>query len=393
MIHRRLDDRLPGFRGLRYLVVGAGFFGAVIAERIAREKGLRVAVLEKRGHVGGNSHSEADPATGIEVHPYGSHIFHTRIGRVWDYVNRFGSFNAYRHRVLARYRDGVYPMPVSLWTINRFYGTDFTPAQAEAHLRAEIARAGIRHPANLEEKAISLVGRPLYEALIRGYTAKQWGRDPRDLPAHVIERLPVRFGYKTDYFDDPWQGVPLDGYGALFDRILSHEKIDVYLGTDFFDVRHLVPDDCRVVYTGQVDRYLDYRFGELRWRSLRFEREALPVRDFQGTAVMNFAEESVPYTRIHEFRHLHEERGRPPDRTVVMREYSRTWRRGEDPSYPVDTPGDRETLARYLAECAKEDRLILGGRLGTYRYLDMDRTIDAALSTYEEKIRDAEEPA
>lgn len=373
--------------GLKYLVVGAGFFGAVIAERIAADLGERVLVVEKRPHIGGNSYSEDDPETGIECHLYGSHIFHTSDEAVWRYINRFAGFNAYRHKVLTRYGDRVYLMPINLATINSFYGLDLSPTEAEAFIREEIAKERIADPKNLEEKAVSLVGRPLYEAFVKGYTLKQWETDPRELPADIITRLPFRFSYKGDYFNDPWQGIPLVGYAALFRNLLSHPNIEVRLDTDFFAIRHLVPEGCRVVFTGPVDRFFDYRFGTLAWRGLRFEKEVVAVGDFQGTSVMNYAESSVPFTRIHEFRHYHDERTYPADKTVIFREFSLTARQGQDPYYPVNTKADRETYALYQAAAAALPGVTFGGRLGNYLYLDMDKTIAAALKTYREQFR------
>ena len=231
-----------------------------------------------------------------------------------------------------------------------------------------------------------MIGRPLYQALVRGYTEKQWGRHPRSLPPDIIARLPVRFDNRSGYFSDRRQGIPLEGYGRLFGKMLSHRNIDVCLNTDFFEIRNLVPKTCRIIYTGPVDRYFDYAYGRLRWRGLRFEREILSVGDFQGTAVMNYAAKSVPFTRIHEFRHLHPERAYIPDRTVIAREYPGECGPGEDPAYPVNTDGDREALARYLAGQEKFCRVIFGGRLGTYRYLNMDQTVKGALETYASKI-------
>lgn len=375
------------FKNLKYLVVGSGFFGSVIAERIAADKKERVLVVEKRGHIGGNSFSEDDPETGIECHVYGTHIFHTSNRAVWEYVNRFGGFNHYRHRVLSRYGGRVYSMPINLATINSFYGSDKGPSEAEEFLKAEASKENIRNPSNLEEKAVSMIGRPLYEAFVRGYTVKQWGTDPKDLPAGIITRLPLRFNYKDDYFDDPWQGIPVDGYGALFDKILRHERIDVLLGTDYFDIRHMVPEDCLTVYTGPLDRFFEYRFGALGWRTLAFEREACPVKDFQGTSVMNYAEASVPYTRIHEFRHLHPERRYADSATTIYREYSRDGSGGSDPYYPINTARDRDMLKLYT-ECAERTpNTVFGGRLGSYRYLDMDKAIESALSTYDDVIK------
>jgi UDP-galactopyranose mutase len=372
---------------LKYLVVGAGFFGAVIAERLAAGRGERVAVIDRKPHIGGNSFSAADPATGIECHCHGSHIFHTANREVWDYLNRFTTFNSYRHRVLTHYGGAVYQMPINLATLNKFYGKTMTPAQAAALLAAETASFNGANPASLEEKAIAQIGVPLYEAFIRGYTRKQWETDPRELPAGIINRLPVRFSYKSDYFNDPWQGIPLDGYHALFDRLLAHPLITVHLDTDFFAVREQLPRDCTIVYTGPIDRFFDYRFGRLGWRTLDFEKEVLPLGDYQGTTVMNYAEETVPYTRIHEFRHYHEERSYPLDRTVIYREYSRTPRDGDELYYPINTAVDRSLLALYQEECRKTPDVIFGGRLGSYQYLDMDKSVAAALDLYERRLK------
>lgn len=377
-----------GFDGLQYLVVGAGFFGSVVAERIARDLGARVMVIDKRGHIGGNSYSSPDPETGIECHRYGSHIFHTSNRGVWDYLARFTDFNGYRHKVLTRYRDKTYIMPINLSTVNALYNLDLTPAQAAAFVREEAAREGISAPANLEEKAISLVGRPLYEAFIRGYTIKQWQTDPRDLPESIITRLPVRSSHHYDYFDDRWQGIPWDGYGALFGRMLDHPQIEVRLDTDYFDLRDRIPPECTVIYTGPIDRYFDYRFGVLGWRTLRFEQEVAPTGDFQGTAVVNYADPETPFTRVHEFRHYHPERsGYPADRSVIYREYSLPCGREEDPYYPINTACDRDMYQLYRQAAELLPNTLFGARMGTYRYLDMDKVIEQALDLYENNIR------
>lgn len=379
--------------GIKYLVVGAGFFGAVVAERIANDLGERVLVIDRRTHIGGNSYSEPDSETGIEVHRYGSHIFHTRHGEVWEYVTRFSGFNTYRHKVLTRFGDRVFRMPINLSTINDFYGLSLSPSEAREFLRSETAREGILEPANLEEKAVASIGRPLYEAFIKGYTHKQWERDPRELPASIISRLPVRFSYNDDYFSDPWQGIPTIGYGALFRRLLAHERIEVRLGLDFFDIREQIPAGCSVIYTGPIDRFFDYRHGQLGWRTLRFESEVLPVEDHQGTAVMNYADADVPYTRVHEFRHYHPERSHPDDRTVIFREYSTGRDAAADPYYPVNAAEDRRKLELYQAEAGRLPDVLFGGRLGEYRYLDMDQTILSALKMYDERIRPARRSA
>ena len=376
--------------GLKYLVVGAGFYGAVIAERIGSVLGEKVLVIDKRDHIGGNSWSEIDPATGIEVHKYGSHIFHTAHEPTWAYINRFTRFNTYRHRVLTTYRGKVHTMPINLMTINSYYGINLRPGEVAEFLAGEIRRLNLGpNPANLEEKALSLVGRPLYEAFIRGYSMKQWGRDPRELPASIIARLPVRNRYDDAYFDDPHQGIPVEGYAAIFRKILAHPLIDVQLGVDFFELRARVPAETRVIYTGPLDRFFDYKHGVLGWRTLRFEREVVEVADYQGTSVMNYADEEIPFTRIHEFKHYHPERKyleRNPQ-TVLFREYSLPAGRDMTPYYPVNSAEDSAMLERYKLERDRQPNVIFGGRLGSYKYVDMDVTIAAALKTFDDKIR------
>lgn len=277
-------------------------------------------------------------------------------------------------------------MPVNLSTINEFYGKTMTPCEVADFMALEIAKAGCVDPANLEEKAVSLIGFPLYDAFIRGYTKKQWGIDPKELPADIITRLPVRFNYKSDYFNDPWQGIPLDGYQKLFARILDHPRIEVALGVDYFHIRDKIPNSCTIIYTGPIDRFFDYRFGRLGWRTLTFEKDVLSVNDFQGTSVMNFPDEHVPFTRIHEFRHYHEERPYPLDRTVIYREFSRSCREMDNPYYPINTDRNRSILSMYQTASESESRVIFGGRLGMYRYFDMDKTIAAALEIFDERI-------
>jgi UDP-galactopyranose mutase len=371
---------------IRHLVVGAGFFGAVIAEHLARDRGARVVVIDRGLHVGGNCYSEIDPDTGIEYHRFGTHIFHTGNPRVWSYIRRFTEFNGYRHQVLAVYRDRVYQMPINLETINAFYGVNLRPFEVDGFLAAEVAKKTVGEPRNLEEKAVSVVGRPLYEAFIRGYTEKQWGRDPRTLPASIIQRLPFRRNFDESYYFDPWQGIPADGYTAVFRRLLDHPSIDVYLGVDYRDIRHRVSPRCLVVYSGSVDRFFDYRHGRLKCRTLTFEKEVLPVGDYQGTAVMNYPEPEVPYTRIHEPRHLHPERPYPADRTVIFREYPRL-DRDDNPYYPVGSVENERLLARYAEERRRAPNVVFGGRMGDFRYYDMDKTIEKAMETYEQVVR------
>jgi UDP-galactopyranose mutase len=374
------------------VVVGSGFFGLTVAERVATELGLNVLVLDRRSHIGGNAYSEPEPATGIEVHRYGAHLFHTSTPKVWDYVNRFTRFTDYQHRVYTNHRGEVYPLPINLGTINQFFRTALGPAEAKALITEQAAEFRAEEAANLEEKAISLIGRPLYEAFIRDYTAKQWQTDPRELPAEVISRLPVRYTYDNRYFNDTYEGLPVDGYTAWLERMADHPRIEVRLDTDFFDAAQPVNQastvgSVPVVYTGPVDRYFDYAEGALSWRTLDFEQEVLDIGDFQGTPVMNYADADVPYTRIHEFRHFHPEREYPTDRTVVVREFSRFAERTDEPYYPVNTPADRERLLQYRELMRGERDVWFGGRLGTYQYLDMHMAIGSALSMFENKLK------
>lgn len=372
---------------VKYLVVGSGFFGSTIAERIANDKGETVVVLEKRNHIGGNCFSTVDEETGIEYHKYGTHIFHTSNEKVWQYINRFCTFNSYRHKVLTQYKNRVYQMPINLSTINFFYGLNLKPFEMGNFLNNMIEKEKIERPSNLEEKAISLIGKSLYEAFIYGYTIKQWGICPKELPENILNRLPVRNNYKSDYFDDFWQGVPLGGYGSIFEKMLVNKNIIVYLNIDFFDVKHLISNDCCIIYTGPVDRFFEYKYGKLGWRSLTFEKEILPVCDFQGTSVMNYADVSVPYTRIHEFKHLHEERNYSSNKTLIFKEYPKNADYNDDPYYPINTNRDKEIYQKYSEASSNEKNVIFGGRLGSYKYLDMDKAVLCALETYEGKIK------
>jgi len=368
------------------VVVGSGFFGLTVAERVAGRLGRRVVVLERRPHLGGNAYSEDEPQTGIEVHRYGAHLFHTSNRRVWDYVRQFTEFTSYQHRVFSVSKGQVYPMPINLGTVCQYFGRHLTPDEARAMVRAQAGELAPSDVTNLEDRAISLIGRPLYEAFVRGYTEKQWQTDPRDLPPEIISRLPVRYTYNNRYFDDDFEGLPVDGYTAWLRRMAEHPGVDVVLGVDYLDVRGLVPAGTPVVYTGPLDRYFDDCEGKLGWRTLDFEQEVLPIGDFQGTSVMNYADTDVPWTRIHEFRHFHPERDYPADRTVVVREYSRRADRGDEPYYPINTPQDRAVLARYRERAAREPDVYFGGRLGTYQYLDMHMAIASALSLFDNTL-------
>jgi len=369
-------------------VVGSGFFGLTVAERCANDLGLRVLILERRDHIGGNAYSEAEPQTGIEIHRYGAHLFHTSNARVWEYVNRFTTFTGYQHRVFSVYKGRVYPLPINLATICEYFGSVMSPDEARALVAGQSAEVPPGSAANLEEQAISLIGRPLYEAFIRGYTYKQWQTDPTDLPAEIITRLPVRYTFNNRYFSDTFEGLPTDGYTAWLERMADHKNIEVRLGTDFAELRSSLLGNVPVVYTGPLDAYFGYAAGDLGWRTLDFDVEVLPTGDFQGTPVMNYADEDVPFTRIHEFRHFHPERDwYPKDKTVIMREYSRLAGHGDEPYYPINTGADRARLLNYREMAEREPGVFFGGRLGTYKYLDMHMAIGSALSMYDNHIR------
>ncbi len=369
------------------VVVGSGFFGLTIAERCANELGLRVLVLERRHHIGGNAYSEPDPDTGIEVHVYGAHLFHTSNERVWEYVNRFTSFTGYQHRVFANVGGQVYSFPMNLGMIGQFFGRYFTPDEARALIAEQASEIATADATNLEEKAISLIGRPLYEAFVKGYTAKQWQTDPKDLSADIITRLPVRYTFDNRYFNDKYEGLPVDGYTAWLERMADHPNIEVRLETDFLQHREEYVGKVPVVYTGPVDEYFGHSEGRLSWRTVDLEREVKDVDDFQGCAVMNYNDEDVPYTRIHEFKHFHPERTYLPGRTVIVHEYSRFATDDDEPYYPINTAEDRAKLLRYRELAKAEPDVLFGGRLGTYKYLDMHMAIGSALSMFDNKLK------
>ncbi|MEO9220430.1 MAG: UDP-galactopyranose mutase [Mycobacteriaceae bacterium] len=385
---------MTSFSDQRYdlIIVGSGFFGLTIAERAATQLGKRVLVLDRRHHIGGNAYSEAEPETGIEIHKYGAHLFHTSNQRVWDYVNQFTAFTGYIHHVFTVFKDQAYSMPVNLATMCAYFGRYLTPTQARALVAEQAAEIDGKEAANFEEKAVSLVGRPLYEAFFRGYTAKQWQTDPTELPAAIISRLPVRYTFDNRYFNDTYEGLPADGYTAWLENMAADERIDVHLNTDWFDVRdELVAANpaAPIVYTGPLDAYFDNAEGELGWRTLDFEQEVLPIGDFQGTPVMNYADTDIAYTRIHEFRHFHPERDYPKDKTVIMREFSRFAESGDEPYYPINTAEDRAKVKAYrqLAQAETErNHVLFGGRLGTYQYLDMHMAIASALSMFDNTL-------
>ena len=373
------------------VIVGSGLFGLTVAERCANELGLKVLVIDKRDHIGGNAYSEPDPRTGIEVHRYGAHLFHTSNERVWEYVNRFTSFTPYVHHVYTTHDGVVYPMPINLGTINQFFSAAYSPDEARALIAEQAGELAGKDPENLNDKGISLIGRPLYEAFIKDYTGKQWQTDPKDLPASIISRLPVRYTYDNRYFNDTHEGLPTDGYTAWLEKMVDHPDIEVALGADFFDesqpynraaLRGRVP----IVHTGPLDRYFDYSAGALSWRTIDLATEYPDTGDFQGTSVMNYPDADREYTRIIEPRHFHPERDYPADKTVIMKEYSRFAEEGDEPYYPVNTPEDREKLLAYRELAAGEQGVVFGGRLGTYKYLDMHMAIGSALSVFDNRI-------
>jgi UDP-galactopyranose mutase len=374
---------MSNFNGFHLIIVGSGFYGLTVAERCATVLGKRVLIVESRNHIGGNAWSEIDTETGIEVHKYGSHLFHTSNTEVWDYIQKFSAFSDYRHHVLTRYGNKIYPMPINLGTICSFFERAFTPDEARSLIVEQSQEISGSACLNLEERAISLIGRPLYEAFVKGYTSKQWQTNPTELPADIITRLPVRYTFDARYFSDRYEGLPIDGYAKIFQRMIDNPLIEVRTDTDYFDIKPLLPKHIPLVYTGPIDRYFNYKFGQLSWRTLDFEREILNRPDFQGTSVMNYADEYVPYTRIHEFRHLHPERKYTTEKTLIFREYSRFATTADEPYYPINTLTDQKAYDAYKAMCKNEPCTIFGGRLGTYRYLDMHQAIASALKTFE----------
>lgn len=354
-----------------YLIVGAGLYGAVCANEL-HQKGFRCLVIDKRGHVAGNIYTEE--VAGIQVHKYGAHIFHTSDEGVWHYVQRFARFNHYINSPVAVYKGEVYNLPFNMNTFSKLWGVR-TPAEAKAIIARQAAEAGNGPPRNLEEQALRLVGRDVYEKLVKGYTEKQWGRDCKDLPAFIIKRLPCRFTYDNNYFDDPFQGIPVNGYTAMVEKML--EGVEVRLNTDYFDLIREKPDIARfTVYTGSIDAFFGYRLGALAYRSVRFETEELPEENHQGCAVVNYTDREVPYTRVIEHKHF--AFGRQPV-TVISREYSAEWVPGMEPYYPVNDGANNALYGRYAALAKQQKNVLFGGRLGQYRYYDMDKVIRAAL--------------
>ena len=367
-----------------YLVVGAGLYGAVFAYE-AKKKGKKVLVIDKRNHIGGNIYTEN--VEGIPVHKYGAHIFHTSDKKIWDYVNKFAEFNRYTNSPLAKYKDELYNLPFNMNTFHQMWGVK-TPKEAKEKLDRQIGEAGITEPTNLMEQAISLVGKDIYEKLIRGYTEKQWGKPATELPAFIIKRLPVRMTYDNNYFNDFYQGIPMGGYTQIIEGML--DGIEVRLNTDFFEHREaLEPLAEKIVYTGMIDEYFGYCYGELEYRSLRFETEVLEEENYQGNAVVNYTEYEIPYTRIIEHKHFEfgcqGERVNP--KTVITYEYPVTWKKGGEPYYPINDEKNNALYEKYRALAGQQENVIFGGRLGMYKYFDMHQVIAEALCMAEKELQ------
>lgn len=360
-----------------YLIVGTGLFGAVFAHEMTKV-GKKCLCIDKRGNIAGNIYTEE--WHGIQVHKYGAHIFHTSNKEVWEYVNQFADFNHYVNSPVAVWKDELYNLPFNMNTFSKMWGIK-TPAEAKEYIEKQRSDCSIKEPKNLEEQALSLVGRDVYEKLVKGYTEKQWGRDCKELPAFIIRRLPVRFTYDNNYFNDRYQGIPIGGYTQIVEKLL--EEVPVHLGISYRDflvenAAKDAPDTFKkVLYTGMIDEYFDYCLGELQYRSLRFEEEALTDCDnFQGNAVVNYTEREIPYTRIIEHKHFEFGQG---EGTVITREYPATWKKGDEPYYPINDERNNQLFARYQKLADKEENVLFGGRLGQYKYYDMDKVIEAAL--------------
>jgi len=368
------------------VIVGTGLFGSIVAEQASRE-GYRVLIIDSRSHIGGNCYTEFDAETGINIHKYGPHIFHTDNKPVWDYINQFTEFNTYRHVGKSRIGAEVYPIPINLDTINKFFGCTYTPEQAREFL--DKVRVKTPDPKNFEEQAMALLGEDIYNAFIRGYTAKQWETDPKQLPASVARRLPVHTDYNTSYYpnNSKYQGIPIDGYTPIFERMLAHENIELRLNTTWESIKDTLDPGQLVVYTGPIDAYFDYCYGQLNWRTVDFEYRTESVEDYQGCTAVNFPEESVPWTREIEHKHFHPERKTVPNKTVVNREFSRAATVDDTPYYPVNTQEDRNKFDQYRLLANGEANVIFGGRLGEYMYYDMHQVIGSALAAYQNKVK------
>ena len=358
-----------------YLIVGAGLYGSVFA-RLATDNGKKCLVIDKRDTVAGNIYTEE--VNGINVHKYGAHIFHTSNKEVWEFVNKYAEFNRYTNSPIANYKGEIYSMPFNMYTFNKMWGV-VTPEEARKKIDEQMADCRVEEPKNLEEQAMNLIGKDIYEKLVKGYTEKQWGRKATELPGFIIKRLPVRLTYDNNYFNDTYQGIPIGGYTKLVENIL--EGIEVRLGVDFLKNREeLEALADKIVYTGMIDEYYDYCFGELEYRSLRFETEVMPdVDNYQGNAVVNYTDSETPYTRIIEHKHFEFNTCKG---TVVSREYPATWKKGDEPYYPMNNDKNNDLYQKYAKKAEEDNKVIFGGRLGKYKYYDMDDTIEVAINDY-----------
>lgn len=362
-----------------YLIVGSGLFGSVFAYE-ASKKGKKCLVIEKRSHIGGNIYTKK--IEDINVHVYGAHIFHTSNKKIWDYVNSFVEFNRYTNSPVARYKNEVYNLPFNMNTFSKLWTDVFTPEDAKKKIQAELANVKIDEPKNLEEQAIKLIGKTIYEKLVKGYTEKQWGMKATELPPFIIKRLPVRFIYDNNYFNDTYQGIPIDGYTQIIEKMLS--KSEVRLNYDYFEHKDELKNIAKkIIFTGQIDKFYDYCFGPLEYRSVRFETETLDTDNFQGNAVVNYTEYEVPYTRIIEHKHF--EFGTQP-KTIISREYSDKWNISKEPYYPINNEKNNQLYEKYKELSSKDKNVIFGGRLGQYKYYDMHKVIEEALKLAEEEL-------
>ncbi|AYV70051.1 UDP-galactopyranose mutase [Niallia circulans] len=363
-----------------YLVVGSGLFGSTFAYEAAK-KGKSVKVIERRNHIGGNIYTEN--IEGINVHKYGAHIFHTNDKEIWNYVNQFAEFNRYTNSPIANYRGEIYNLPFNMNTFNRLWGVA-TPEEAKKKIEEQRKNANIGNPTNLEEQAISLVGTDIYEILIKGYTEKQWGRKATELPSFIIKRLPVRFTYDNNYFNDRYQGIPIGGYTQIIEKMLSSKLIDVEVNQDFFTNKdEYVKSYSKIIYTGMIDQFFDYQYGKLEYRSLHFESSILNQENYQGNAVVNYTDAETPFTRIIEHKHF--EFGNQPN-TVITKEYPKGWEEGDEPYYPVNDNKNNEKYRKYQRLAEEHPNIIFGGRLGMYKYFDMHQVIASALAVVKKEL-------
>ncbi len=368
-----------------YLIVGAGLFGAVFAYEM-KLAGKNCLVIEKRKHIAGNVYTE--DVEGIQVHKYGAHIFHTNNKKIWDYVNQFSEFNRYTNSPIAKYKDKIYNLPFNMNTFHQMWGVN-TPAEAKKIIAAQIKDAGISKAENLEEQAISLVGRDIYEILVKGYTEKQWGRKAQELPAFIINRLPVRFIYDNNYFNDRFQGIPVGGYTKIIEKML--DGIEVRMNTDFLQSRdEYLSIANKIIYTGTIDAFFDYCYGELGYRSLRFEDEVLDIENYQGNAVVNYTEYEIPYTRIIEHKHFEYDNSEVQckPKTVVTREFPDVWTRGGEPYYPINDKKNNDLYSKYYELASRKTNIIFGGRLGMFKYFDMHNVIEESLNLVKKELQD-----